>query len=69
MLLHTENRIPQHRKRKRRRSDCPPKTGKPILDEHVKGDIGYFSEDLLADLNPSYAPHGQYEFHMLLTQS
>ena len=47
--------IPHHRKRKRRRQDKPSITARLVLDDHVKGDVGIFSEDLFADLFPAVA--------------
>ncbi|PMD41611.1 AAA-domain-containing protein [Hyaloscypha variabilis F] len=47
--------IPHHRKRKRRRQDKPSISARLVLDDHVKGDVGIFSEDLFADLFPAVA--------------
>ncbi|ROW11083.1 hypothetical protein VMCG_01107 [Cytospora schulzeri] len=42
-----------HRKRKRRRrQDKPAIAARLVLDDHVKGDVGILSEDLVADLFP-----------------
>lgn len=48
-----------HRKRKRRRrQDKPAIAARLVLDDHVKGDIGILSEDLVADLFP-HLQHSQ----------
>jgi peroxin-6 len=47
--------MPHHRKRKRRRQDKPSISARLVLDDHVKGDVGIFSEDLFADLFPAVA--------------
>lgn len=47
--------ISHHRKRKRRRQDKPSISARLVLDDHVKGDVGIFSEDLFADLFPAIA--------------
>jgi peroxin-6 len=47
--------IVHHRKRKRRRQDKPSISARLVLDDHVKGDVGIFSEDLFADLFPVVA--------------
>lgn len=53
----TEERLPrlENRKRKRRRQDKPAISARLVLDDHVKGDAGIFSEDLFADLFPALA--------------
>jgi peroxin-6 len=47
--------ISHSRKRKRRRQDKPSISARLVLDDHVKGDVGIFSEDLFADLFPAIA--------------
>jgi len=47
--------VVHHRKRKRRRQDKPSISARLVLDDHVKGDVGIFSEDLFADLFPAIA--------------
>jgi len=63
--------IPHHRKRKRRRQDKPSISARLVLDDHVTGDVGIFSEDLFADLFPAIA-QGSNRAHcvsnLLLTQ-
>jgi len=60
--------IPSHRKRKRRRQDKPSISARLVLDDHVKGDVGIFSEDLFADLFPAIA-HGNIIHHSQLDAS
>ncbi|KAI1500127.1 hypothetical protein F5X99DRAFT_258703 [Biscogniauxia marginata] len=42
----------RRRRRRRRRQDKPPISARLVLDDHVKGDIGFLSDDLFADLFP-----------------
>ena len=58
-----EERAPnlQNRKRKRRRQDKAPISGRLVLDDHVKGDVGILSEDLFSDLFPAAAQGKSYE--------
>ena len=47
---------PEYRKRKRRRrQDKPAISARLVLDDHIKGDVGIFSEDLFSDLFPGNA--------------
>jgi peroxin-6 len=45
---------PRKRKR-RRRQDKAAVNARLVLDDHVKGDVGILSEDLLKDLFPALA--------------
>lgn len=40
------------RRRRRRRADKPPVAATLLLDGNLKGDVGYLSDDLFADLFP-----------------
>ena len=44
--------VTRKRRQRRRRQDKPALTGRLVLDEHVKSDVGIVSEDLFADLFP-----------------
>lgn len=46
------------RKRRRRREDKPAVSARLVLDDHVKGDVGYLSEDLYLELFPQLR-HGE----------
>ena len=43
---------PRKRKR-RRRQDKPAVNARLVLDDHVKGDVGMLSEDLIKELFPA----------------
>ncbi|KAI1631538.1 hypothetical protein F4809DRAFT_631844 [Biscogniauxia mediterranea] len=42
----------RRKRRRRRRQDRPPISARLVLDGHVKGDVGFLSDDLFADLFP-----------------
>lgn len=51
---------PRKRRRGRRRIDKPAISARLLLDDRLKGEHGYMSDDLLADLFPSRrASHGE----------
>lgn len=44
--------LPGRKRKRRRRQDKPAISARLVLDDHVKGDVGILSDDLLADLFP-----------------
>ncbi|ROT39719.1 peroxisomal biogenesis factor 6 [Sodiomyces alkalinus F11] len=44
--------VPATRRRRRRRADKPAISATLLLDANIKGDVGYLSDDLFADLFP-----------------
>ena len=47
---------------RRRRQDKPAVSGKLVLDDGIKGDVGFVSEDLFREL----FPHGKSSFNLRL---
>lgn len=43
------------KRKRRRRQDKPAVSARLVLDDHVKGDVGIFSEDLFSELFPGSA--------------
>jgi peroxin-6 len=47
--------VEKKRRRRRRRQDKPPVAARLVLDDQIKGDVGFLSEDLFHEL----FPHGE----------
>jgi peroxin-6 len=48
----------QRKRKRRRREDKPAVSAKLVLDDHVKGDVGFLSEDLFVEFFP-HLQHGK----------
>lgn len=57
--------VSHKRRNRRRRQDKPAITARLVLDDRTKGDVGFVSDDLFADLFPHLSNGKRLIFGML----